>query len=118
MYIEYKYIFSYFLFFIIIGFLLFFLSFLLVYQKPNNEKLSAYECGFNPFGDARAKFEVRYYLVAILFIIFDLELLFLFPWVISLNYLNWFGIYSMIFFLFILTLGFIYEWFCGALDWK
>ena len=118
MYIEYKYIFSYFLFFIIIGFLLFFLSFLLVYQKPNNEKLSAYECGFNPFGDARAKFEVRYYLVAILFIIFDLELLFLFPWVISFNYLNWFGIYSMIFFLFILTLGFIYEWFCGALDWK
>jgi len=118
MYIEYKYIFSYLLFFIIIGFLLFFLSFLLVYQKPNNEKLSAYECGFNPFGDARAKFEVRYYLVAILFIIFDLELLFLFPWVISLNYLNWFGIYSMIFFLFILTLGFIYEWFCGALDWK
>jgi NADH:ubiquinone oxidoreductase subunit 3 (subunit A) len=118
MYVEYKYIFSYFLFFIIIGFLLFFLSFLLVYQKPNNEKLSAYECGFNPFGDARAKFEVRYYLVAILFIIFDLELLFLFPWVISLNYLNWFGIYSMIFFLFILTLGFIYEWFCGALDWK
>lgn len=88
MYIEYKYIFSYFFFFIIIGFLLFFLSFLLVYQKPNNEKLSAYECGFNPFGDARAKFEVRYYLVAILFIIFDLELLFLFPWVISFNYLN------------------------------
>ena len=79
MYTEYKYIFSYFLFFLIIGFLLFFLSFLLVYQKPNNEKLSAYECGFNPFGDARAKFEVRYYLVAILFIIFDLELLFLFP---------------------------------------
>ena len=79
MYIEYKYIFSYLLFFIIIGLLLFFLSFLLVYQKPNNEKLSAYECGFNPFGDARAKFEVRYYLVAILFIIFDLELLFLFP---------------------------------------
>ena len=102
MYIEYKYIFSYLLFFIIIGFFLFFLSFLLVYQKPNNEKLSAYECCFNPFGDARAKFEVRYYLVAILFIIFDLELLFLFPWVISFNYLNWFGIYSMIFFLFIL----------------
>lgn len=118
MYIEYKYIFQYFLFFLIIGFLLFFLSFLLVYQKPNNEKQSAYECGFNPFGDARAKFEVRYYLVAILFIIFDLELLFLFPWVICFNYLNWFGIYSMVFFLFILTLGFIYEWFSGALDWK
>jgi len=79
MYIEYKFILQYFLFFVIIGFILFFLSFLLVYRKPNNEKQSAYECGFNPFGDARAKFEVRYYLVAILFIIFDLELLFLFP---------------------------------------
>lgn len=65
--------------FLIIGFLLFLLSFLLVYQKPNSEKVSAYECGFNPFGDARSKFEIRYYLVAILFIIFDLELLFLFP---------------------------------------
>ena len=79
MYIEYKYIFQFFFFFLILGFLLFFFSFFLVYQKPNNEKQSAYECGFNPFGDARAKFEVRYYLVAILFIIFDLELLFLFP---------------------------------------
>ena len=118
MYIEYKFIFQYLFFFLIIGFLLFFLSFLLVYQKPNNEKQSAYECGFNPFGDARAKFEVRYYLVAILFIIFDLELLFLFPWVICFNYLNWFGIYSMLFFLLILTLGFVYEWFRGALDWK
>ena len=118
MYIEYKFILQYLLFFVIIGFILFFLSFLLVYQKPNNEKQSAYECGFNPFGDARAKFEVRYYLVAILFIIFDLELLFSFPWVICFNNLNWFGIYSMIFFLFILTLGFIYEWFRGALDWK
>ena len=118
MYIEYKYILQYLFFFIIIGLILFFLSFLLVYQKPNNEKQSAYECGFNPFGDARAKFEVRYYLVAILFIIFDLELLFLFPWVICLNYLNIAGIYSMLLFLFILTFGFIYEWFRGALDWK
>lgn len=118
MFIEYKFIFQFFIFFILIGFILFFLSFLLVYQKPNNEKVSAYECGFNPFGDARAKFEVRYYLVAILFIIFDLELLFLFPWVICFNYLNWFGIYSMVFFLFILTLGFVYEWFRGALDWN
>ena len=79
MYIEYIFIFKYFFVFILLGFILFFFSFLLVYQKPNNEKQSAYECGFNPFGDARAKFEVRYYLVAILFIIFDLELLFLFP---------------------------------------
>ena len=79
MYIEYIFILKYFFVFILLGFILFFISFLLVYQKPNNEKQSAYECGFNPFGDARAKFEVRYYLVAILFIIFDLELLFLFP---------------------------------------
>jgi NADH:ubiquinone oxidoreductase subunit 3 (subunit A) len=79
MYIEYIFILKYFFIFIILGFILFLISFLLVYQKPNNEKQSAYECGFNPFGDARAKFEVRYYLVAILFIIFDLELLFLFP---------------------------------------
>src|ERR1700712_3792771 len=98
MYIEYKFILQYFLFFVIIGFLLFFLSFLLVYQKPNNEKQSAYECGFNPFGDARNKFEVRYYLVAILFIIFDLELLFFFPWVLFFNYLNYFVIFSMFFF--------------------
>jgi len=79
MFIEYIYILKYFIIFIIIGFLLFFISFLLVYQKQNNEKISSYECGFNPFSDARNKFEVRYYLVAILFIIFDLELLFLFP---------------------------------------
>lgn len=79
MFLEYIYIFKYLIIFILIGFLLFFLSFLLVYQKQNNEKISSYECGFNPFSDARNKFEVRYYLVAILFIIFDLELLFLFP---------------------------------------
>jgi NADH-quinone oxidoreductase subunit A len=79
MFLEYIYILKYFIIFIIIGFLLFFISFLLVYQKQNNEKISSYECGFNPFSDARNKFEVRYYLVAILFIIFDLELLFLFP---------------------------------------
>ena len=88
---------------------MFLLSFLLVYQQPNSEKMSAYECGFNPFGDARNKFEIRYYLVAILFIIFDLELLFLFPWIISFTTLSFEGIFSMILFLFILTLGFIYE---------
>jgi len=79
MFLEYIYILKYLIIFIFIGFLLFFISFLLVYQKQNNEKISSYECGFNPFSDARNKFEVRYYLVAILFIIFDLELLFLFP---------------------------------------
>jgi NADH-quinone oxidoreductase subunit A len=79
MFIEYLYILKFLLIFILIGFILFFLSFLLVYQKPNNEKASSYECGFNPFSDARSKFEIRYYLISILFIIFDLELLFLFP---------------------------------------
>jgi NADH-quinone oxidoreductase subunit A len=79
MFFEYIFIFQFLFVFSIIGFILFLISFILVYQKPNNEKISSYECGFNPFGDARNKFEVRYYLVAILFIIFDLELLFLFP---------------------------------------
>src|ERR1700747_390354 len=116
MYIEYKFILQYFFFFIIIGLILFFLSFLLVYQKPNNEKQSAYECGFNPFGDARAKFEVRYYLVAILFIIFDLELLFLFPWAVAFGKLGVFGFWSMMVFLAVLTIGFIYEWRKGALE--
>jgi NADH-quinone oxidoreductase subunit A len=109
MFLEYLYIFKIFFFFVIIGLLLFLLSLTLVYQKPNSEKISAYECGFNPYGDARSKFEIRYYLVAILFIIFDLELLFLFPWIISFKSLNIEGIFCMIFFLFILTLGFIYE---------
>lgn len=109
MFIEYTYILKFLLIFLLIGFLLFFLSFLLVYQKPNNEKLSSYECGFNPFSDARSKFEIRYYLISILFIIFDLELLFLFPWVICFNNLNIIGVLSMIFFLFLLTIGFIYE---------
>jgi len=109
MFIEYLYILKFLLIFLLIGFLLFFLSFLLVYQKPNNEKISSYECGFNPFSDARNKFEIRYYLISILFIIFDLELLFLFPWVICFNYLSIVGILSMVFFLFLLTIGFIYE---------
>jgi NADH-quinone oxidoreductase subunit A len=101
-----------------IGLILFFASFFFVYQKPLNEKISSYECGFNPFWDARNKFEIRYYLVAILFIIFDLELLFLFPWVICFNSLTIEGVWSMIFFLILLTLGFIYEWHEGALDWS
>lgn len=84
MYLEYLYILKYSMVFLIIGLILFFISFFFVYQKPTIEKISAYECGFNPFGDARSKFEIRYYLVAILFIIFDLELLFLFPWAYAL----------------------------------
>lgn len=86
--------------------------------KPDSEKLSAYECGFEPFGDSRSEFDVRFYLVAILFIIFDLEIAFLFPWAVSLGKIGAFGFWSMIFFLFVLTVGFIYEWKKGALDWE
>jgi len=118
MYLEYIFILKFFFVFLIIGVILFLLSLILVYQKPNSEKISAYECGFNPFGDARSKFEIRYYLIAILFIIFDLELLFLFPWIIIFLYLNIIGVFCMIFFLFILTLFFIYEWIELALDWN
>ena len=87
-------------------------------QKPDAEKLSPYECGFEPFGDARSKFDVRFYLVSILFIIFDLEIAFLFPWAITLGDLGLFGFWSMMLFLSVLTVGFIYEWRKGALDWE
>ena len=87
-------------------------------KKPDPEKLSAYECGFEPFDDSRMEFDVRFYLVAILFIIFDLEIAFLFPWAISLGNIGLLGFCSMMIFLFILTVGFIYEWKKGALDWE
>ena len=87
-------------------------------KNPDPEKLSAYECGFEPFNDSRMEFDVRFYLVAILFIIFDLEIAFLFPWAISLGKIGLFGFISMMIFLFILTVGFIYEWKKGALDWE
>lgn len=87
-------------------------------QHPDREKLSAYECGFEPFEDARGKFDVRFYLVAILFIIFDLEVAFLFPWAISLGNIGMFGFWSMMVFLAVLTVGFIYEWRKGALEWE
>lgn len=87
-------------------------------QKPDTEKNSAYECGFEAFGDARGKFDVRFYLVAILFIIFDLEVAFLFPWAISLDVTGHAGFWSMMGFLFVLTVGFIYEWKKGALEWE
>jgi NADH-quinone oxidoreductase subunit A len=87
-------------------------------QKPDTEKLSAYECGFSAFEDSRSRFDVRFYLVAILFIIFDLEVAFLFPWAVSLGNVGVFGFWSMMFFLFILTVGFIYEWKKGALEWE
>jgi NADH:ubiquinone oxidoreductase subunit 3 (subunit A) len=94
------------------------LSFVFSIQKPDPEKISAYECGFDPFDDARSRFDIRFYLVAILFIIFDLEVTFLFPWAVSLNQINLFGFWSMMLFLLILTIGFYYEWKKGALDWE
>lgn len=87
-------------------------------QKPDAEKLSAYECGFEAFEDARSKFDVRFYLVSILFIIFDLEVAFLFPWAVALGDIGIFGFWSMMVFLGILTIGFIYEWKKGALEWE
>jgi len=93
-------------------------SFLLGKQNPDTEKLSAYECGFEAFTDARNKFDVRFYLVCLLFIIFDLEIAFLFPWAISLGEIGMFGFWSMMVFLGVLTVGFIYEWKKGALDWE
>ena len=99
-----------------VGFIL--LNYIFSPKNPDPEKLSAYECGFEPFNDSRMEFDVRFYLVAILFIIFDLEIAFLFPWAITLGNLGLFGFFSMMLFLFILTIGFIYEWKKGALDWE
>ena len=98
-----------------VGFII--LNFLFSPKNPDPEKLSAYECGFEAFGDSRMEFDVRFYLVAILFIIFDLEIAFLFPWAISLGHLGALGFWSMMIFLFVLTIGFVYEWKKGALDW-
>jgi len=93
------------------------LSYVVSAKQADVEKVSAYECGFDPFDDTRKTFDVRFYLVAILFLIFDLEVSFLFPWVVSLGTLPLLGFWSMILFLVILTVGFIYEWRKGALDW-
>jgi len=98
-----------------VGFIV--LNFLFSPKNPDPEKLSAYECGFEAFDDSRMEFDVRFYLVAILFIIFDLEIAFLFPWAISLGNLGSLGFWSMMIFLLVLTIGFIYEWKKGALDW-
>jgi NADH-quinone oxidoreductase subunit A len=100
-----------------IGLALLIAPFLVAYKQPDPEKLSAYECGFNAFDDARMKFDVRFYLVAILFIIFDLEVSFLFPWAVAFGKLGLFGFWSMMVFLAVLTMGFIYEWRKGALEW-
>ncbi|WP_455480065.1 NADH-quinone oxidoreductase subunit A [Bartonella sp. B23] len=93
------------------------MPYIVAYRSPDPEKLSAYECGFNSFNDARMKFDIRFYLVSILFIIFDLEVAFLFPWAVSFGSIGMFGFWSMIIFLALLTVGFIYEWKKGALEW-
>lgn len=94
------------------------IGYLLGPRRPDTEKLSSYECGFEPFEDARMKFDVRYYLVAILFIIFDLEIAFLFPWGVVLDTIGWPGFWAMMIFLGLLTVGFVYEWKKGALEWE
>ena len=99
-----------------IGFVV--LNYIFSPKKPDPEKLSTYECGFEPFSDSRIQFDVRFYLVAILFIIFDLEIAFLFPWAISLSNIGQLGFWSMMVFLMILTVGFVYEWKKGALEWE
>ena len=101
----------------VIGLALLIAPFIVAYQLPDPEKLSAYECGFNAFDDARMKFDVRFYLVAILFIIFDLEVSFLVPWAVAFRQIGEFGFWSMMAFLGVLTVGFIYEWKKGALEW-
>jgi len=115
---EYFSIFLFLIIAILLSFLIFGLSYLLSVQTPDTEKLSAYECGFDPYEDGRHTFDVRFYLVAILFIIFDIEAMFLFPWSISLNHITSLGFWSMVDFIIELGVGFIYAWKIGALEWE
>jgi NADH-quinone oxidoreductase subunit A len=101
----------------LIGLALLIAPFIIAIKNPDPQKLSAYECGFDAFDDARMKFDVRFYLVSILFIIFDLEVAFLFPWAVVFGDVGWYGFWSMMIFLGVLTIGFIYEWKKGALEW-
>jgi len=117
-YLEFSKIGILFVFSLILAALILFLSFRLSMSKPDIEKLSAYECGFDPYEDARNVFDVRFYLVAILFIIFDLEAIYFFPWSINLSFLNSDGIWGMLDFLLELIIGFIYAWEVGALEWE
>ena len=116
--IEYYKIFIMFIICLILAIVILGLSYIVKSKNYNWEKISAYECGFQPFEDTRSRFDVKFYLVAILFIIFDLEIAFLFPWAISLKTIGVFGFWSMMIFLTLLTIGFIYEWRRGALEWK
>jgi len=116
--VEYVSIFIYVIIATILAFLIPLLSYIVGIKKPDTEKISIYECGFDPFADSRQKFEVRFFLVAILFIIFDLEISFLFPWSLIINTLPLFGYWTMFVFLLILTIGLVYEWLKGGLDWE
>ena len=116
--VEYVSVFIYFIIGLALALIILGLSFVFATRKADPEKISAYECGFDPFDDARSRFDVQFYLVAILFIIFDLEVTFLFPWALTINKVGFFGFWSMMVFLAILTIGFVYEWRKGALDWS
>jgi NADH:ubiquinone oxidoreductase subunit 3 (subunit A) len=116
--IEYVGIVVYFVIALALAMVLVGVSFVFATRRADPEKISAYECGFDPFDDARSRFDIQFYLVAILFIIFDLEVTFLFPWALTLSQIGPFGFWSMMVFLAILTVGFVYEWRKGALDWS
>lgn len=115
---EYFIIFTLFLVSVVLSSLLLMLSYLLSNQNPDTEKLSTYECGFEPYEDSRNKFDIKFYIIAILFIVFDIEAIFIFPWSIVLSNLDIIGYWSMIDFIFELGIGFIYVWFMGSLEWE
>jgi NADH-quinone oxidoreductase subunit A len=115
---AYNIIFIFFCITTLVGVILYFFSYFVVLKNLDSEKISAYECGFDPFYDTTLPFNIKFYLVSILFIIFDLEVSFLFPWTITFLQIGFFGYLTMLVFLFILTLGFIYEWLSGALEWE
>lgn len=117
MFIEYIYIISALVVVVVFGVLLYLISFIFVQRSLNLEKISIYECGFEPFEHTRSVFNVNFYLIAILFIIFDLEVIFLFPWVLVLVHVGFFGMFTMLLFLCLVGLVYIYEWLIGALDW-
>nr|YP_010338914.1 NADH dehydrogenase subunit 3 [Dixoniella grisea]UNJ18986.1 NADH dehydrogenase subunit 3 [Dixoniella grisea] len=116
-YFEYSFVLFFLFISLFLAILIFILSYLLVPQNIDYQKISSYECGFNPFEDSRVQFSVKFYLIAILFLIFDLEVSLLFPWSLCVNQLSKVSFYYIILFLIVLTLGFVYEWYKGALDW-
>ena len=118
LFFEYSAVLISFLFSFFLGFLIFILAYFFSYSKPDFEKLSAYECGFDPFEDSRNQFDIRFYLIALLFLIFDLEASFLFPWAVTLQVTGFFGFYLIADFFIELIVGFYYVWIFGALDWS